>query len=209
MLAGCMGSPPRSEPPASQVSFSPRPTATAEPTPTPEPPPTPTSTPDPAEELVAACDGEPVPWAAPYAGTLHPLVVVDEDGIGTTYAVNKKWLGGTWKSPIQLVLCVPEPTEGTKRVGSCGRWTRQSDDATGELLQFRYTSTIRVVVAKTGKTLQKKVLLGSTPPCGDAPDDEWSIPDMGDDPPWHLFGVPVTAKQVNSYATTVSKQKVK
>ena len=209
MLAGCTGSPPQGGTPEPGVTSRVSPTPTAEPTSTPEPPPTPSPTPDPVEELAAACDGEPVSWAAPYAGTLHPLVVVDADGIGNPYAINKKWLGGTWKSPIQLVVCVPDPTEGTKRVGSCGRWQRQSDDVSGDLLQFRYASTIRVVIARTGKTLQRKVLLGSIPPCGDAPDDEWSIPDMGDDPPWHLFGLPVTAKQVNSYATSVSKQKVR
>lgn len=180
---------------------SPEPTATATPEPTP--------TPDPADELAAACEGTPVPWAAPYAGKLHPLVVVDTEGITASYAINKKWRNGTWTSPIQLVVCVPDPTAASVKVGSCGRWQRQSDDVGGELLQYRYRSTIRVVVAETGKTLQKKVLNGSIPPCGDAPEDQWSIPDMGEDPPWHLFGVEVTPAQVNTYATTVSKQPVK
>lgn len=182
---------------------------TATPTPGPTPTAAPTPTPDPAIELAAACEGTPVPWAAPYAGKLHPLVVVDIDGIPASYAINKKWRNGTWTSPIQLVVCVPDPTEASVKVGSCGRWQRQSDNVGGELMQYRYRSTIRVVVAKTGKILQKSALYGSVPPCGDAPEDQWSIPDMGDDPPWHLFGVEVTPAQIDKYATTVSKQAVK
>ena len=180
-----------------------------EPSETPTPTPQPTPTPDPADELAAACDGAPVPWAAAYSGKVHPLVVIDSDGIPTSYGINKSWRNGTWTSPIQLVVCVPDPAEASVKVGSCGRWQRESDKVGGELLQYRYKSTIRVVLAKTGKTLQRKALYGSFPPCGDAPEDQWSIPDMGDDPPWHLYGIEVTPAQVNAYAIEVSKQPVK
>jgi hypothetical protein len=169
-------------------------------TPTPEP------TPAPEEALVAACNGTPIPWAAPYAGKVHPVVVVDPEGLSSSYAINEKWRDAKWTSPIQLVVCVPDGTEASVKVGSCGRWKRQSDGVWGELIQFRYKSTVRVVIAETGKTLQRKALYGSVPPCGDAPQDQWSIPDMSKDPPWHLFGVQVTPAQINSYATTVSTQ---
>jgi hypothetical protein len=160
--------------------------------------------------LEAACDGTPVPWAAPYAGKVHPLVVVDSwvQRIDTAYAINQKWHNDTWTSPIQLVVCVPDPAKASVKAGSCGRWKR-TDGTVGELGQYRHKSTIRVVVAKTGKTLQSKVLYGSVPPCGDAPADTWSIPDMDEDPPWHLFGVEVTSAQVNKYATSVSTQPVR
>ncbi len=188
---------------AADRGCSPAPTPTAEPTAEP--------TPTREEGLEAACVGTPVPWAAPYAGKIHPLVVVDEggDGIDASYAINQKWRGDAWTSPTQLVVCAPFEPDTSVKVGSCGRWKRQSDGVYGELVKSRYTSKIRVVVAKTGKTLQSKILYGSVPPCGDAPEDQWSIPDMGEDPPWHLLGTRVTDAQVNTYATTVSKQAVK
>ena len=177
-------------------------------TPTPTPTATTVPTPLPEDALVAACDGEPVPWAAPYAGKVHPLVVVDPEGLSTPYAINKKWRDEKWTSPIQLVVCVPDGTEASVKVGSCGRWKRQSDGVWGELVKYRYKSTIRVVIAETGKTLQRKALFGSVPPCGNAPQDQYSIPDMNEKPPWHLYGVEVTPAQVNKYATAVSTQKV-
>jgi hypothetical protein len=170
------------------------------PTPTPEP------TPAPEEALVAACDGTPIPWAAPYAGKVHPVVVVDPEGFSASYSINEKWRDAKWTSPVQLVVCVPDGTEASAQVGSCGRWKRQSDGMWGELIQYRYKSTIRVVVAETGKTLQRKALYGSVPPCGDAPEDQWSISNMNEDPPWQLFGVEVTPAQISSYATAVSTQ---
>jgi hypothetical protein len=184
---------------AADRSCSPAPTPTAEPTPTRE------------EELEAACGGTPVPWAARYAGKVHPLVVVDEGtgGIDASYVINRKWRSDTWTSPIQLVVCAPFEPDTSVKAGSCGRWKRQSDGVVGELIKTRHTSTIRVVVARTGKTLQSQILYGSVAPCGDAPEDQWSIPDMNDDPPWHLFGIRVTNAQVNTYATAVSKQAVK
>ncbi len=175
---------------------------------TPTPQPTPKPTPPPEEALVAACDGTPVSWAAPYAGKVHPLVVVDSEGFSSSYAINKKWRDEKWTSPIQLVVCVPDGTEDSVKVGSCGRWKRQSDGVWGELVQYRYKSTIRVVIAETGKTLQRKALYGSVPPCGNAPEDQYSIPDMNEKPPWHLYGVEVTPSQVQKYATEVSTQKV-
>jgi hypothetical protein len=178
------------------------------PKPTPTPTPTPKPTPLPEEALVAACDGEPVSWAAPYAGKVHPLVVVDTEGFSASYAINNNWRDNKWTSPVQLVVCVPDGTEASVKVGSCGRWKRQGDGVWGELVQYRYKSTIRMVIAETGKTLQRKALYGSVPPCGNAPQDQYSIPDMNEKPPWHLYGVEVTPAQVNKYATAVSTQKV-
>lgn len=177
---------------------------TSAPTPTPEP----TATPDPEEELVAACYGTPVPWAAPYAGKTHPLVVVDAglDGIFMSSAINKKWRDSKWTSPIQLVVCAPDATKVSVKVGSCGRHWKRTDGVVGELLRYRYKSKIRVVVAETGKTLQSKTLLGSVPICGGG---KYSSLDLDVKPPWKKYGLAVTAKQVNKYATAVSTQKVK
>jgi len=210
VLAGCAGTPTvwQVETPTPSVARA-SPTSAATPdAPTPTPQPTPKPTPPPEEALVAACDGEPVSWAAPYAGKVHPLVVVDPEGFSASYAINKKWRDEKWTSPIQLVVCVPDGTEDSVKVGSCGRWKRQSDGVWGELIKYRYKSTIRVVIAETGKTLQRKALYGSVPPCGNAPQDQYSIPDMNEKPPWHLYGVEVTPSQVQKYATEVSTQKV-
>ena len=68
--------------PAPTFTAAPTPTVTPRATPTPRITPTPVPTPGVAElapELAAACDGPPVPWAAPYAGTVHPVVVAGID----------------------------------------------------------------------------------------------------------------------------------
>ncbi len=76
---------------------------------------------------------------------------------------------------------------------------------TGELLLQRYKMTIRVVVARTGKTLQTKVLVGSLPTCG----GKFSSLDLSVEPPWKGYGSEVTVSQINQYATAVSNQPVK
>jgi hypothetical protein len=90
--------------------------------------------------------------------------------------------------------------------GSCGRnWKRKSDGVAGELLLERYKMTIRVVDAKTGKTLQTKALFGSVPTCG----GKFSSLDLSVKPPWKGYGSEVTVSQINQYATAVSNQPVK
>jgi hypothetical protein len=168
--------------------------------------PTPTS-----EELAAACLGERVSWAAPYAGKVHPLVIVSEDSDGSysidpALGINKNWRDGKWKSPIQLVVCAPDPQTASVRVGSCGRHWKRTDGVVGELLRYRYKSRVRVVVAQTARTLQSTTLYGSAPTCSGG---KYSSLDLGVDPPWRKYGLAVTAAQVNKYATTVSKQAVK
>lgn len=193
-----------------QIASASEPTAGGSPgTSAPTPTPTPTPVPVPTEEtLVAACYGSPVPGAAPYAGKIHPLVVVDTalDGIDETYAINKKWLGDKWPSPIQLVVCAPDGQDAGERVRSCGRSWKRTDGVTGELLVYKYKSKIRVVVAETGKNLQSKTLFGSVVPCIGG---KYSLLDLDLKPPWKKFGFEVTDKQVNQYATAVSEQKVK
>jgi len=195
----------------------PTPTATPS-TPTPTPAPTPTR----EEQLLAACrHAKPVSWAAPYGGKVHPLVVVEDwrgdtwysdypaniDVVDSSYAINLKWRNDTWTTPIQLVVCNPDPNKTSVRVASCGgNWKRESDGVVGELLKYQYRSKIRVVVAKTGKTLQTKTLYGTVPPCGGG---GASSLDLDVKPPWKKYGYEVTAAQVSKYATTVSKQAVK
>jgi hypothetical protein len=221
-LAGCAGTPAvTTPPPAAAGAPSASPATTAGATPSPAPTPTSVPTPTPEDQLIAACrHGKPVPWAAPYAGKVHPLVVVEQwwgdshysdypsdiDVVDASYAINAKWRKGTWTSPIQLVVCNPDPKAAAVRVASCGRAWKRTDGVTGELLLYQYTSKIRVVVAATGKTLQSKVLRGNAPTCGDG---EYSLLDLDVDPPWKKFGLAVTPAQVSKYATTVSKQKVK
>ena len=204
-LSGCTEAPPLSqaETPAPSISRA-APTAHA---PTPAPASTPSVT---EEQLAAACSGRAIPSAAPYAGKVHPLVVIDAwlgDDVDTVYGINKKLAGGVWASPsIQLVVCVPYDQNTSVKVGSCGRhWKRQSDGVVGELVKQRYKMKIRVVVARTGKTLQTKTLYGSTPTCG----GKFSSLDLSVKPPWKGYGSEITVAQINKYATAVSKQAVK
>jgi hypothetical protein len=221
VVAGCAGSPTAETPtpPTARSTLTSPPSHAA--TPTPAPTASPAPTPAPEDELIGACrHGRPVPWAAPYAGKVHPLVVVEQwwgdswyhdypsdiEAIEPSYAINAKWRKGTWTSPIQLVVCVPDPEATSAQVRSCGRGWKRTDGVTGELLTWQYRSKIRVVVAATGKTLQSKVLFGSVPPCGG---EGASLLDLDVDPPWKKYGMAVTAAQVNKYATAVSTQKVK
>jgi len=71
------------------------------------------------------------------------------------------------------------------------------------LLKLKQAAAIRVVVASTGKTLQTTTLLGSAPKCARTSEIEF------DSPPWYVYGSDVTDAMVNTYATTVSTQKIK
>jgi hypothetical protein len=188
------------------------PTPTLEPTPTVEPTPSPTPvvpfpdvtfTPAPTDdELAAVCDGKPIPEAAKYAGTVHPLVVVYAGMILTDFAINEEWASGYgWPGPIQLVVCVA--FSDAEEVGRCGTYKRQSDGKVGDVYRYRYTQIVRVVVARTGKTLQSKTYYGSIPPC------TASLVAFGAEPPWVILGDDVAATAaINKYATAVSTQKV-
>ena len=184
-------------------------------TPTPRPTPTATPTPTPAplvteDELAAACKGTPIPRAARYAGTIHPLVVVayepDEawvvDSSTSSYDINARWDDGLWPGPIQLVVCV----DGAKtvKVGTCGSYKRFSDGEVGQIIRYRYTTKVRVVVATTGKDLQYRTFAGTTPQCASS----LSLPGSGP-PPWVMYGDGVSDDVINAYATSVSTQKVK
>jgi len=213
VLAGCSGVPSPSLP-------TPMPVPTLRPRPTP----TPTPTPIPEDQLVAACDGTPVPWTAPYAGAVHPLVVIDTDWLYTVvktlerhpqaedivrefYEINEKWLNGAWTgSMIQLVVCDPGDTDVVK-VDSCGTYTRKSDGVTGELLRSKWTQKIRVVVARTGKTLQTKIISGTVDKCPGSYASAYG--DLSGNPPWELKNHEVTEEQINAYATAVSRQPVR
>ena len=177
-------------------------TPTPVPTPTPEPTPTPTS-PVTEDELAAACKGAPIPDAAKYAGTVHPLVVATVSGVDTySYDINAKWENDLWPGSIQLVLCVDDAK--TVKVGSCGTYKRASDGEVGEIIRYRSTVKVRVVVARTGKDLQYRTLAGSTPACATS----LSLFASGS-PPWGMHGDDVSDDAINAYATSVSTQKVK
>jgi hypothetical protein len=199
-LAGCSTAP--SSP---VVTASPTPVRTSPPTPTP----TPLPTPAPEDELIGACHGKPVAWAAPYAGKVHPLVIAGPwgaprawDRIDPDLGPNQRWSGGEWTNEmIQLVIC-PESAD-PKPSGSCGIYSLV-EDVTGELIRLRDKVVIRVVVAQTGKRLQSQALYGPVPAC---PATQ-GVP-LSATPPWHILGDSVTLDQIGEYATKVSKQPVK
>jgi hypothetical protein len=227
LVASCGSSSPTPSPMATTSPATPRPTViptptmvpTIEPTSTPtmvptiEPTPTPipTATPPPPvteDQLAAACAGTPIPGAAAYSGSLHPLVVNYVDAAGDWvvemykfsyfYPINAKWYDGTWPGAIQLVLCVP--AEKAVKVGSCGRYKRAGDGKVGEVIRYKESVTVRVVVALTGRTLQSKTFYGTVPACSK------SLPDPGTNPPWRIYGNDPSHSAINKYAVAVSTQ---
>ncbi len=158
-----------------------------------------------ADQLAAVCYGTAVPLAAPYAGTVHPLVVVEaypgspaKLGDPTFYAINQKWRDDQWPSPIQLVVC--DRGDSPKKVSYCGRYTGGGTTIRVWVGQAR--ETVEVVVASTGKVLQKKVLTNPAPNCPAI----YSSPVLLDN---DVVTNSVTWEQVSKYATAVSKQPVK
>lgn len=196
LLAGCSGEASPTAPPSSPTAPPPVPTAS----------PTPQPTPSPDAELIGACYGRPVAWAAPYAGKVHPLVIAGPWGKAGVWNwlpddVNERWRDGEWASPmIQLVICpeAKEPRPG----GSCGTYTI-ADGVRGKLIRLRVVLKVRVVVARTGRTLQSTTLLGPKTKC---PTSTGVV--LGVAPPWTFLGGNVTAQQIREYAATVSKQPV-
>lgn len=150
-------------------------------------------------DLVSSCGGTPVPGAAEYAGTVHPLVVVSGGRLASPLDINLKWLNGLWPSPLQLVVCLD--AELAVRVESCGSYTRGSDGVVGEVIGYQYAQALRVVVATTGRTLQSRTFYGMTPVCAD------TLSVLGP-PPWKIYGDHVSADTINQYATSVSTQPV-
>jgi hypothetical protein len=151
------------------------------------------------EYLVATCnDGTPVPGAAPYAGSVHPVLVMNMDEWDFAYvAINRDFpgpYGWSWASPLQLVVCVEREE---KRVGSCGLY--KSGNEVREVFRDQATATIRVIEAATGETLQEKVLKHAAPKC---PKKFTATPGY-----WVLVD-PVTDEQIDEYATSVSTQQV-
>ncbi|MHB8892922.1 MAG: hypothetical protein ACYC65_12855 [Candidatus Limnocylindrales bacterium] len=213
VLAACGGAPSPQLPTPMPV-----PTVRPRPTPTPTPPPTP------EDELAAACAGTPVSWAAAYAGKVHPLVVIDTGWLNTItttlerhalpadivtawYPINGKWLRSEWTAAmIQLVVC-DAGDDHVVKVDSCGTYTRKSDGVRGKLLRERWTTKVRVVVARTGKTLQTKTISATVDDCPGAYTSDYGA--LADDPPWVLRSDEVTVEQVSAYASSVSKQSVR
>jgi hypothetical protein len=85
------------------------------------------------------------------------------------------------------------------KVGSCGYYSRRSDGKNGQVIRYRNAEVVRVVVARTGKTVQSKTVYGSTPTCSDTLDDP------GGSPPWRIYGDDVDDTAINKFATTVSR----
>jgi hypothetical protein len=161
------------------------------------------------DQLAAVClsPGVPIPEAAVYAGDLHPLVVVFQQGGDPTgwdlskylpYDINTQYYSDLWPSPIQLVVCVGQ---SQVRVDSCGTYKRADDGVVGQVIRYKQANTVRVIVAATGKVLTSKTFYGTLPDCA-ASIDLWS-----DGPPWSIWGDSAADDVINAYAVTASTQK--
>ena len=169
-----------------------------------------TPRPTPIPNLGTACAGTPISDAAPYGGTVHPLVVLGGTFSHYDFEINAKvyrdrsygddWIDQAWPGPIQLILCVGD--EQTVKVRSCGKYQTAITGQVGEVILYKYARTVRVVVALTGKVLQAKVIDGSVLSCE-------STYSLGGNPPWEIHGQRVDLGAINTYATSVATQAVK
>jgi hypothetical protein len=200
-----LNSPSHVAPPTPRVTLS---LPTQEPTEEATEAPTPTAAPSDgspsAGELMGVCSNFAAPGAAAYnKGRSHPLIVVDNGGASYLsfgdYDINARFTDDSWPTPIQLVLCVG--TDVGKNVSNCGTYKRVSDGKKGTVLSYRHTVTVTVKLARTAKTLQTKVLTGSTPKCTQTMTVDW-----GANPPWRIYGSTVSTAAINTYATAVSVQ---
>jgi hypothetical protein len=181
--------------------------------PTPDPTPTPLAGPT-VDQLVAACGGKAVPGADAYGGDMHPLVVVEGGAISSEdYVMNLDYVQGNLPSPIQLVICVDR--NKFQKVKDCGTvmrtWSFLAGGAGGTistregLVLWQDTQPVRVVLAKTGKTLSKQTLLGERLTCanstylkGEMGNDYVYGTTVHDDGKVELFAYSVSVKPVPS-----------
>jgi hypothetical protein len=129
-----------------------------------------------------------------------PLVVMDMNNAWVADVdIHQDFLskGWPWSSPIQLVLCARSEK---KMVGSCGTYTSEGG-IVGEVVRRQEVMTVRVIVAATGKELQKRVIKSAAAKCPRT----LTVAIMGE---WAVWNE-VTPAQINDYARAVSKQKVK
>jgi hypothetical protein len=157
-------------------------------------------------QLAASCNhGTPIAAAAKYSGTSHPLALLEaETGWSLTgYVINGTWnsaYGGTYDhgfpAALQLVAC--QGAQKTVRVGSCGDY-RDSYGYTGEVIRYKYTVNVRIIVARTGKSLKSKNFSGSVLKCSD------SFTIYSSDPPWKIYGTDPSSDAIDSYIYGATK----
>ena len=156
---------------------------TPEPTPTPAPTLTPASLSD-EQQFVLACSYQiPIAGAAPYAGSVHPLVVLDEGDVRMTmgmwtvlwqpdrvFATNSSWPSGGGLRDLQLILCA---NKVSKQVASCGSY--RNGDHSIPVYRLRWDYRVDVVIAATGAVLRSKTFTGGAPPrCPRSISSEWT-----------------------------------
>ena len=143
--------------------------------------------------------------AAKYTASVHPHPLVFVWSLDGTWQYQNYAIGGTWNttssaawpSPIQLAVC-----EGAKtgvKVGSCGQWKDTGSLVTGQVVRYKYGVTVRVVAARTGKTLSSKTFYGSTISCN----GDWHTDDAS--PPWRIYGGDPNEDTISNYEASLSK----
>ncbi len=170
-----------------------------------EPAPTPMEPTDPyidAAGAFAACAGIAQPGAPAYAGSKHPIVVVDFADpdfpeIDTDYDESAAFVQDWGSAGTQLVACVG--AQKSARVSYCGDYKRVSDGKIGAVYRYRHTIVVKIMVAKTGKQLQAKTILGKPASCKD------KVTITSDPPPWGIFGGPITTSTIDAYIRSVAK----
>jgi hypothetical protein len=147
-------------------------------------------------QLIKSCaSGSPIPAAAKYTGSGHPVM---ELMYGGTWELNAFAVDGElavgYPKPIQLVACIG--TKKTVKIGSCGTYQESGTGKVGTLLRYHYLMNITIRNAKTGKVIKTKALYGSTPSCSGG------FTYYGDNPPWRIYG---SDPDYNKYVESFSK----
>lgn len=170
---------------------------------------------------MAACDGKPIEGAAPYAGAVHPLIVYAEPveearyesehlprplynsfmdiNLRSNFVAVGNGTAEAWPGPIQLVVCIT--LNKSKKVGSCGMY-ESTNGAVNEMTRYQSSVTLRLVAARTGKVLQKKVITQAAPACKKT----YAYIATGDGPWWDVTEVP--AEAINAWAVSMSSKPV-
>jgi len=116
-----------------------------------------------AKALSPVCKGVGIPEAAAYngeKGQRHPLLLLDADGHEHIWSDDfpSEWLASTVEE-TQLVVCIGKEQE--QAIETCRYWTSGPP-----IVRYQYQLYVKLIEAKTGKTIASNILRGSEPfPC--------------------------------------------
>jgi hypothetical protein len=165
------------------------------------------------DDLEAVCDrGYALPYAAKYAGEVHPLVemsgpvakgqgVLDRLGVAVE---GKQYVWRSW-NPLQLVVCVDFGMEDeARKIAECRNYNERIDI-------YARTMNVKVVIATTGETLEEKTFVDvpiPTQPC-EMGTNPWLWVDPHATPPYRRYVGDHDFAGISKYVSDLRTQPVK